>query len=126
MAYDLETKGDVAVKVLASGENSREHEVNMQEEIRKNVQDTSHLVTSLATSTLPVPAGKSSHRVLVFPLRGRSLGSMHVNRILPMSTRMSAARQLLKALESLHSAGIVHRGESGQTYYIPLMLECLN
>ncbi|QSS59690.1 DUF221 domain-containing protein [Histoplasma capsulatum] len=81
----------------------------MQEEIRKNVQDTSHLVTSLATSTLPVPAGKSSHRVLVFPLRGRSLGSMHVNRILPMSTRMSAARQLLKALESLHSAGIVHR-----------------
>ncbi|EEH06406.1 protein kinase [Histoplasma capsulatum G186AR] len=114
MAYDLETKSDVAVKVLASGENSGEHEVDMQEEIRKSVQDTSHLVTSLATFILPVPAGKSSHRVLVFPLRGRSLGSIHVNRTLPMSTRMSAARQLLKALESLHSAGIVHRDLNSQ------------
>jgi hypothetical protein len=29
-----------------------------------------------------------------------------------MTTRMSAARQLLKALERLHNAGIVHNGES--------------
>jgi hypothetical protein len=28
-----------------------------------------------------------------------------------MATRMSAARQLLKALECLHKAGIVHNGE---------------
>jgi serine/threonine protein kinase len=30
---------------------------------------------------------------------------------MPMATRMSAAKQLLEALESLHKAGIVHRGE---------------
>lgn len=126
MAYDLETKSDVGVKDLASRENLGEHEVDMQEEIRKNVQDTSHLVTSLESFFLPVPGDKRSHRVLVFPLKGRALGSIHVNKTLSMSTRMSPARQLLKALESLHNAGIVHRGESAHTCSIPLMPEYLD
>lgn len=88
--------------------DSGEHEYHMQEEILESVQDTSRLVISLATFLLP--GNKCNHRVLVLPLRGPQLDSLYVKR-LSMSTRMSAAQQLLKALESLHKSGIVHRGE---------------
>lgn len=37
----------------------------------------------------------------------------------PMSVRMSAAKQLLKAVESLHKAGIVHRGQA--TFFLILL-----
>ena len=44
-------------------------------------------------------------------------------RKLPMSTRMSAAQQLLKAVESLHKGGIVHRGKLPFSV-IPLSSAC--
>ncbi|WEW60862.1 hypothetical protein PRK78_006350 [Emydomyces testavorans] len=105
MAHDLQDKTDVALKIMVSGE-SGEHEYHMQKVILQNVQDASHLVTYLETFLLP--GGKHSHRVLVFPLRGPCLYDLDVQKK-SMTTRMSAARQLLEALESLHKAGIVHR-----------------
>ena len=114
MAYDFQSERDVALKVMASESggsgDSGEHESYMQNEIRQNVQDASHLVVSLATFALPGRNESSSHQVLVLPLMGPHFDSIYVKR-LSMSTRMSAARQLLEALESLHKGGIVHRGE---------------
>ncbi|KAB8226718.1 kinase-like protein [Aspergillus novoparasiticus] len=105
MAHDLQDKRDVALKVMTSGEWA-DNEIRMQNEIIQNVQDTSHLVTYLATFLLP--GNGCHHRVLVFSLMGPCLNSL-ILRDMPMATRMYAARQLLEALEILHKAGIVHR-----------------
>ncbi|KAL4962413.1 kinase-like domain-containing protein [Aspergillus stella-maris] len=106
MAHDLETKQDVAVKVMSSG-GWGDNETRMQGEIIiDHVRDRSHLVTSLASSTLPL-AGYE-HRALVFPLMGPCLCAPIVKRI-SMRTRMSADKQLLESLRKLHEAGIVHR-----------------
>lgn len=109
LAHDLERKTDVALKNMASGK-SGELEIQMQKKILQRVQDTSHLVTYLTTFSL-VGDKCSSHRVLVFPWRGDCLDDLRVKKM-TMTTRMSAARQLLEALESLHKAGIVHRGKT--------------
>jgi hypothetical protein len=107
MAYDLQDETDVALKVMCSGE-SGDSEISIHDEINRNVQDPSHLVTYLATFLLP--GNECVHRVLVLPLRGPSMDFYYRDRI-PFASRMSAAKQLLMALESLHKAGIVHRGE---------------
>lgn len=107
LARDLENKTDVALKIMASGK-SRELEVQMQEEILQSVQNISHLVTYLATFSLCGDGCK--HQVLVFPWQGDCLDDLRVQ-MMSMTTRMSAARQLLEVLESLHNAGIVHRGK---------------
>ena len=110
MAHDLQEKRDVALKVMCLGDWA-ETEACMHGKIIQDVQDTSHLVTLFDTFLLPRSAGDDrQHRVLVFPLMGPSL-DWHVLKMTSMATRMSAARQLLEALESLHKAGIVHRGE---------------
>lgn len=67
-------------------------------------------MVSLATFLLPGNNEYNSHRVLVLLLMGPHLDSLYMKK-LSMSTRMSAARQLLEALESLHEGGILHRGE---------------
>lgn len=105
MAHDLQEKKDVAVKVMASEQGDKE--IRIQDEILQTVPDISRFVTYLATFLLP---GNNSHRVLVFPLRGPCLNSVIIKKV-SMATRMSAAKQLLEALENLHRAGIVHRGE---------------
>ncbi|KAL4808603.1 hypothetical protein BDV18DRAFT_132788 [Aspergillus unguis] len=64
MAHDLQTRKDVALKVLAHG-GWGENEARMQDEISRNVRDTSHLVLYLRGFVLP--EGASNHRVLVFP-----------------------------------------------------------
>ena len=46
MAYDLQDKKDVALKVMASGD-SGEHEYQMHDGIRQSVEDTSHLLLPL-------------------------------------------------------------------------------
>lgn len=107
MAHDLKNRRDVALKIMAAG-TSGEYEYNILKEIKRAVKDTSHLVTCLSTFFL---RGKDyDHRVLVFPLRGPSLDSL-VGRKISIATRMSAARQLLEGLASLHEGGIVHRGK---------------
>lgn len=107
MAHDLQKKKDVALKILCSG-NLGDNEVRMQDEILRNVQDTSHLVIYLATFMLS--GTESRHRVIVFPLLGSYLCPPILTNM-SMTARMSAAQQLLGALENLHKAGIVHRGE---------------
>lgn len=107
MAHDLQEKKDVALKVMALWDLG-DNEKSIQDEIIQNVQDTSHLVTYLATFLLP--GNKSHHRVLVFPLLGPCIYPVTLEKI-PMATPISDALQLLKAIESLHQAGIVHCGK---------------
>lgn len=110
MAHDLKEKLDVAIKVMKTG-SWGENEIRMQTQVLKDVQDDARLVTCLTTFFLSGPHGQ--HQVLVFPLVGPSIQSFVLMDRIPMKSRMSAARQLLEVLESLHDAGIVHRGEFG-------------
>ncbi|PGG97788.1 hypothetical protein AJ79_09086 [Helicocarpus griseus UAMH5409] len=84
-AYTI-LKSDVALKIMAAGEDSAQHECHMQQEILRSVPgaDSSRLLLYLDTFLLEVEE-------------------------MSMVIRMSAARQLLETLESLHKAGIVHR-----------------
>lgn len=109
MAHDLQTKRDVALKIMTSG-SGEENEYRMQREILQSVRDTSHLVTCLDSFLLR--GNERNHRVLVMPLRGQPLLSLR-GRKMSMSSLMSGARQLLKALENLHRGGIIHRGKQG-------------
>ncbi|KAN0085593.1 Protein kinase-like domain containing protein [Elaphomyces granulatus] len=108
LAHNIQEKRAVALKIIVSG-NAGENEYNMQKEIIHTVKDTSNFLTYLTTFTLP--GYKGNHRVLVFPMRGSSLESSRHRGYWDVSvaTRMSGARQLLKALECLHNAGIVHQ-----------------
>lgn len=109
MAYDLQEKKDVALKVMSLG-GWDENEARVQAEIEKHVKDTTHLV--MYQDMFQLTRGDKEdtcHTVLVLPLKGPCI-SWHVLIKSPMASRMSAAHQLLKALESLHEAGIVHRG----------------
>jgi hypothetical protein len=103
MAFDIQDKKNVALKVMRPGEWGV-NEIRIQDEIKK-IQDPSHLVTYIATFVLP-----RDHRVLVFPLMGPCIDPIDLKTI-PMATRMSAAHQLLKTLANLHEAGIIHRGK---------------
>ena len=108
MAHDLQEKREVALKVMGLGKWG-DSEILMQDKIIQDVQDTSHLMTYLATFMIPRSEGQQ-HRVIVLPLMGPCLYPALL-RNLSMATRMSAARQLLEALENLHKAGFVHRGK---------------
>ena len=107
MAHDLRDNRDVALKIMLAGE-SGDDEIRIQDEIVHNVRDISHLITYLDTFLLP--GDECQHRVQVFPLVGPYICYTTVTE-LSMASRMSAARQLLEALENLHEAGIVHRGK---------------
>ncbi|PKX92345.1 protein kinase [Aspergillus novofumigatus IBT 16806] len=102
MARDLHDKKDVALKVMSSGEWG-ETEIRMQDKIIQNIQDTCLLV--MYSATFPLPGNNFYHRVLVFPLPLPCYPDKYAHG----AARMSAARQPLEALESLHKAGIVHR-----------------
>jgi Protein kinase domain len=113
-ARDIQKLKDVALKIMMPGDEG-ENEYNMQNEIINTVQDTSNLVTYLDTFFLR--GQKGDHRVLVFDVRGPNFyltlwpKGISAFENFSMATRMSAARQLLIALERLHNAGIVHNGE---------------
>ncbi|CAG7922029.1 unnamed protein product [Penicillium olsonii] len=109
MAFDLRDKRDVALKVMALGKWG-DNETRIQDEIIKSVQNTSRLVVYTATFFLHRD-DESSHRVLVFPMKGPSICTLALKRT-SMASRMSAARQLLETVANLHEAGIIHRGES--------------
>ncbi|TVY13589.1 Serine/threonine-protein kinase SRPK [Lachnellula arida] len=105
MAHDIVTKKDVALKVTIPAREAADPESTMHNEIRQRVRDTSKLLLSCETFSLPSPNGH--HRVLVFSLRGPSLHSCFAS--MSMANRMSAAKQVLQALKCLHDANIVHR-----------------
>ncbi|KAJ5714243.1 uncharacterized protein N7483_011424 [Penicillium malachiteum] len=99
-------KKDVALKGMALGEWA-DNEAGIQDEVIKSVQDTSHLV--LATDTFLGPRDDQSyHRVLVFPMKGPSIRTFALQKT-PMAARISAAKQILETVASLHDAGIMHR-----------------
>ncbi|KAJ5691441.1 hypothetical protein N7488_012176 [Penicillium malachiteum] len=106
MAFDLQKKKDVALKVMVLGEWA-DNEARIQDEIIKSVRDTSHLV--LYTDAFLFPRdNKSYHRVLVFPLKGPAVSTLILDKI-SMAARMWAAKQLLETVAILHDAGIMHR-----------------
>ena len=72
MAYDLQDKTDVALKVMSLG-TWAENETRIHEEIKQHVSDRSHLVASLDTFLLPRDNDDHRHRVLVLPLMGPCL-----------------------------------------------------
>jgi hypothetical protein len=69
LARDIKEQRDVALKIMIFWDEG-EDEYSMQKEIVSTVQDTSNLVTYLATFSLRGCRG--NHRVLVFPVRGPS------------------------------------------------------
>ena len=107
LARDISMEKYVALKIISPGKG--ENEYNMQNEIKRTIQDTSNILMYQTTFFLPGDKG-NYHRVLVFPVLGPCL-SYHVMKQLSVPTRMSAARPLLMALERLHNAGIVHQRE---------------
>lgn len=72
MAHGIRMEGDVALKIMIYG-GTGDYELSMQNEIIRTVQGTSNLLTYEDTFSLRGYMG--IHRVLVFPLRGPSLGS---------------------------------------------------
>ena len=111
MAFDLQDKREVALKVMALGKWA-DNETRIQDEILQTVDllDTSHLVIYSATFLIPRDDNRC-HRVLVFPMKGPSIDTLSLQKT-AMASRMSAARQLLETVASLHDAGIIHRGRS--------------
>lgn len=106
MAHDLKLEKLVALKIGVVG-TSGEEELVAQKEIIRSVKDKSRILTFLDTFSLS--GVKGTHRVMVFPLRGPSLGYGLAK--VDFKTRMNAAKQLLLALKSLHDADIVVRGK---------------
>ena len=112
LARDIKKGKDVALKIMVP-RNKGEDEYRMQKEVTSTVQDTSNLVTYLTSFSLPGRKDRGIHRVLVFPVRGPNFRDTLLLPLtshdykLSMTTRMSAARQLLKALECLHNGGFV-------------------
>ncbi|CAG8948005.1 unnamed protein product [Penicillium salamii] len=106
MAFDLRDKRNVALKVMAPGKWA-DNEIQIQDEIIQQVQDTSRLVIYTETFLLLRDDG-CYHRVMVFPMKGPSICTRSLKRT-PMAARMSAARQLLVSVANLHEAGILHR-----------------
>ncbi|KAF4947504.1 hypothetical protein FGADI_10349 [Fusarium gaditjirri] len=104
MAYDILGKKDVALKIMTS-EDPNDNEYNMQTEIARVIQDTSHL--TLYRRTFLLRGSHGNHRVLVLPLRGPNLRDHRRQK--PLRVRMSGAKQLLQAISHLHDIGIVHR-----------------
>ncbi|KAJ5918377.1 hypothetical protein N7454_010752 [Penicillium verhagenii] len=107
MAHDFHDEKDVALKVLSLGGYDT-NETRIQTEILQHIQERSHLLVALDTFALPREDIATFHTIHVLPLMGPTL-SWNVMQGMSMTTRMSAALQLLKALKALHEVGIVHR-----------------
>ncbi|KAG8157201.1 hypothetical protein KVR01_012909 [Diaporthe batatas] len=111
LAHDRRDGKDVALKILSSSENAAK-EYKIHEAIRQRVQGRSRLVLFQDYFTLTwVDRSKTErkHHVLVLPLHGPSLLTLLNTRNKPLSERMSAAKQILQAIATIHSAGLVHR-----------------
>ncbi|KUI56182.1 hypothetical protein VP1G_03516 [Cytospora mali] len=110
-AHDRRDGKDVALKILSSSENAAK-EYKIHEAIKQRVQSRSRLVLLQDCLTLTwVDRSKTErkHYVLVLPLHGPSLLTLLHTNNKPLSERMSAAKQILQAVASIHSAGLVHR-----------------
>lgn len=113
----------VALKVIAnenadgtdSDDGDMEYKMHNLIDLKTSKIEKSHLLLYHNTFTIEGPRGH--HRVLVLPLAGPGLDSLSVNPEMrvtdrPIQYRMSAAKQLLEAVNALHQAGLVHSGRS--------------
>jgi len=108
MANDVHENKAVALKILVSGKDG-ETEFLAQRKIKRLVGYAPHILTY--SDVFDVPGlGTDHHHILVMPLLGPNLDTHF--REASMTARMSAAKQLLVALDTVHKAGMVHRGES--------------
>lgn len=113
LAHDRQDGKDVALKILSSTENAAK-ECKIHEKIKQRAQDCSRLVLSqdhFLLTRMDRDKNERRHHVLVLPLRGPSLLTLLRTNQRPLSDRMSAAKQLLQAVLSIHNAGLVHRGK---------------
>ncbi|KAI3398937.1 hypothetical protein diail_8260 [Diaporthe ilicicola] len=111
LAHDRRDGKDVALKILSSSESAAK-EYKIHEAIKERIQSRSRLVLSQDYFTLTwVDRSKTErkHYVLVLPLHGPSLLTLLHTNNKPLSERMSAAKHILQAVASIHSAGLVHR-----------------
>lgn len=108
MAHDVQKDKAVALKILVSGKDGKTGFL-AQKEANQIFGSASYIVTYCETFQVS-GHGDDHHHVLAMPLLGPNLDT-HFRKG-PMAARMSAARQLLVALKTLHYAGKVHRGES--------------
>ncbi|KAK2740922.1 hypothetical protein FQN57_005926 [Myotisia sp. PD_48] len=76
---DDDDSDDVALKIMTSGVEGTDHEIRIQDEIRRTIKDTSHLVLYIDTFLVRNPGVNTS----------------------------SSAKQLLKSIESLHNSGFI-------------------
>ncbi|KAH6699038.1 protein kinase [Leptodontidium sp. MPI-SDFR-AT-0119] len=104
--YRIEHKLDqeVALKIMITDEGQTECQI--QGEMHKALQDPSQFVLYQDVFYI-ASAGGTQHMVFVYPLRGLNLRDTFSET--PVALRMSAAKQLLLAVKSMHDAGFVHK-----------------
>lgn len=109
LAHDQQMEEDVALKILCSAGFTAEEEAHLR--VTQRVKDPTRLVLCKDAFNLHRTDGfvTYKHNVLVLPLRGPSLSTILMDIKTTGSYRMSAAKQLLQAVASIHSAGLVHR-----------------
>lgn len=126
LAQDNETGKAVALKILcSSGKAANEYETHM--DIKKKVRDCSRLVLALDGFMLKRIHDNVELRypVLVLPLRGPSLMALRGTKR-PLSHRISAAKNLLRAVLSIHNVGLVHRGKFVSLLTIRYLTQLIN
>lgn len=126
LAHDEESGKDVALKISTSTEHAaKEYEVH--QDILHKVQDRSRLILCQDKFLLNRVDCNINYKytVLVLPLQGPSFLTLQREKETkrPLANRMSAAKQLLQAILSLHNAGLVHRGKAHQ---FPILYSLLN
>ena len=114
MAHDKICDKLVALKVMASTpDGEADDEIRMHDELRTAMaKDDALSRLVLYQEAFEIKGGKDGqkvYRVLVLPLHGPNLDKCI--REMPMSARMSAAKQLLHTLDHLHKKGIILRGQ---------------
>lgn len=120
---DPENAEVVAIKVIAnenadgtdSDDGDKEYQMHKLIDLETSKTKKPHLL--LYQSTLTIEGPRGHHRVLVLPLAGPGLDSLSVTPEIrvtdrPIQYRMSAAKQLLGAVNALHQAGLVHSGRA--------------
>ncbi|KAJ0108644.1 hypothetical protein J7T55_015078 [Diaporthe amygdali] len=106
LARDLKDHTNVALKVLNSLDAaSQEYRIHLN--IAARAKDCSGIVLGQDTSILQGLRGE--HRVLVLPLRGPDFESVLIKSKRLIAVYVSAAKELLQAIISLHNWGLVHR-----------------
>lgn len=127
LAHDRQLRQDVPLKILASAEYAAlecDAHLHMAQKIRDRtrvvlcqdhfVLSRTHIIvppTHVAWTNIKYSSTTRKHVVLVLQLRGPSLSTILRKTMWSLNYRMSAAKQLLQAVLSIHDAGMVHRGK---------------